>query len=652
MATGVFSLRKVYIRQYQNVDNRNFASWPESATYGYFGGGVGPINHCTITRLDFSNNVMSSPGKNLPATNWDFSATSSAFYGYFGGGAGALITIQRIDFSTENISLPGKNLTGGTRIGTSAVSSSSYGYFGGGYRSPVTYLSSVARLDFSSETISVPTSNLTTTLAYGASVFNNYYGYFGGGYSPTAIRSTIHRIDLTTETIGAPGKDLSLATRDLAGVSNVSYGYFAGGLVTPSTATLNLVRLDFSNETTSSPTSPLPSARYQLTGTSSASYGYFNGGTRIPLSYLSSTERIDFSSETIGTVVSGNPFYGGGGFGRQSSLSGGQSIDRGFKTYGYITGGANPPAVGTVSLAVNKHDLSTTTVTSLPPGNALPTLGPSPAGLGRSRHFGFSTNYFGYFSGGFQPGGVPGVSNRVSRLDFSNDTWNDPGKNLPVTRYNHTGVSAPQNYNRGYFATGETFTSPSPGPSYLTTVTRIEYSSETVSDPGINLPMRSVGTSGVKTNSYGYFAGGITPVNLPVPTQSQVFSHIARLDFSNESVTVPVNLPAPRHSMFSFHNMSYGYFCGGTGPNPVPPTPTSHCRIERLDFSNETISSRTNMPTAFPASTSISSQFFGFTYGSVNVTQIHRFDFSSETFAPYTSTPLGIASSAAVTNGI
>jgi hypothetical protein len=39
MATGVFGLRKVYIKQNENIDNRNFASWPESAVYGYFGGG-------------------------------------------------------------------------------------------------------------------------------------------------------------------------------------------------------------------------------------------------------------------------------------------------------------------------------------------------------------------------------------------------------------------------------------------------------------------------------------------------------------------------------------------------------------------------------------------------------------------------------------
>ena len=37
-------------------------------SYGYFGGGGSP-NSCTIARLDFSNEVVSDTGKNLPADN-------------------------------------------------------------------------------------------------------------------------------------------------------------------------------------------------------------------------------------------------------------------------------------------------------------------------------------------------------------------------------------------------------------------------------------------------------------------------------------------------------------------------------------------------------------------------------------------------------
>ena len=35
----VFGLNSIYEKQVENIDNNNFESWPESATYGYFGGG-------------------------------------------------------------------------------------------------------------------------------------------------------------------------------------------------------------------------------------------------------------------------------------------------------------------------------------------------------------------------------------------------------------------------------------------------------------------------------------------------------------------------------------------------------------------------------------------------------------------------------------
>ena len=36
----VFGLTSIYERQVENIANDNFESWPESATYGYFGGGL------------------------------------------------------------------------------------------------------------------------------------------------------------------------------------------------------------------------------------------------------------------------------------------------------------------------------------------------------------------------------------------------------------------------------------------------------------------------------------------------------------------------------------------------------------------------------------------------------------------------------------
>lgn len=649
MATGVFSLRKVYIKQYQNVDNRNFASWPESAIYGYYGGGITPPVLGTISRINFSNDTVTNATATIPGSYY-LAATSSAFYGYFAGGyngVGNLSTIARLDFSSEVVSLPGQNLPVARRS-LKSISSSSYGYFAGGFTSVL--LSSILRIDFSSETISDPGKNLPAVISDSSTISNSSYGYFGGGYGPGPSNySSITKFDFLSETTSNIGKNLPTARRLLEAISSPSYGYFGGGY-TPPAYISTITRFDFLSETASNPGQNLPTARGNTATTSSSSYGYYAGGaTPVVLNTIS---RLDFSNEIVSNPGQNLPTA------RYSlaGLSGGQSIYRGFKTYAYITGGNVPGPTNTQN--VRKFDYSTGSLTTLPSSNQIPAISPTPAGTGRADHFGISTNYFGYFSGGVISG-TPGNVNRVSRLDFSNETWNDPGKDLPTTRYNHTGFSAPDNYDRGYFATGVTFVFPNPiGPSNISTVTRIQYSTETVSNPGINSPFVATGASSVKTGLYGYFTGGITPPSNPVPTQGLVYSNVARLDFSNENISLPVNLPLPRHSMFSFHNQSYGYFCGGIGPNPVPPTPTNHCRIERLDFSNETISSRTNMPSTFTAfdGQTTNSQFYGFTFGGVVGTSFqtttYRFDFSSESFSLYSFISPGISAAAAVSNGI
>ena len=118
----VFGLNSIYDRQVENVDNNNFESWPESATYGYFGGGGGPTTVSTIDRLDFSNETLSLPGNNLPQARRRLAALSSSSYGYFGGGGPPNVsTIERLDFSNETLSLPGNNLSQ-ARSGSAALS--------------------------------------------------------------------------------------------------------------------------------------------------------------------------------------------------------------------------------------------------------------------------------------------------------------------------------------------------------------------------------------------------------------------------------------------------------------------------------------------------------------------------------------------------
>ena len=50
---AIFSLNEVRTEQIKNIANDNFESWPESATYGYFGGGQSPPSVATVDHIDF-----------------------------------------------------------------------------------------------------------------------------------------------------------------------------------------------------------------------------------------------------------------------------------------------------------------------------------------------------------------------------------------------------------------------------------------------------------------------------------------------------------------------------------------------------------------------------------------------------------------------
>ncbi len=165
-----FGLNSVYEKQVTNVESNNFASWPESGTYGYFGGGSNSSGFIisTMTRLDFSSETVSDPGKNLPSIRASAEGVSSNnSYGYFGGGSlpPSINTISRLDFSSETVSNPGKNLLI-LRQSLSAISGSFNGYFAGG-SNPGGNVANLDRLNFSDETStnigSLPTSRASST---------------------------------------------------------------------------------------------------------------------------------------------------------------------------------------------------------------------------------------------------------------------------------------------------------------------------------------------------------------------------------------------------------------------------------------------------------------------------------------------------------
>ncbi|AGH31514.1 hypothetical protein SWZG_00001, partial [Synechococcus phage S-SKS1] len=406
MARGIFGLDRVYKKQVQNIKDDNFESWPESATYGYFGGGNAPPSVDTIDRIDFSNETTSTPGNNLSLVKYTLAAVSSSSYGYFGGGRDLGLspsyvnTVDRIDFSNETTSAPGNNLPQ-VRAFLAAVSSSSYGYFGGGQspaESPST-VNTIDRLDFSNETTSAPGNNLTQARHSLAALSSSSYGYFGGGLSPDFV---IDRIDFSNETTSPVTATLPQGRFGLAAVSSSSYGYFGGGYATPFVNTID--RIDFSNETTSAPGNNLTQARIGLAAVSSSSYGYFGGGFAPP--YAATIDRLDFSNETLSLPGNNLPQA------RRdlAAVSGGASERiKGSRTYGYFGGGETPPFVNTI----DRLDFSNETLSL--PGNNLPQARRGLAAV--------SNSSYGYFGGGYAPPNV----NTIDRLDFSNETTSAPG---------------------------------------------------------------------------------------------------------------------------------------------------------------------------------------------------------------------------------
>ena len=119
-------------------------------------------------------------------------------------------------------------------------------------------------------------------------------------------------------------------------------------------------------------------------------------------------------------------------------------------------------------------------------------------------------------------------------------------------------------------------------------------------------------------SEFGYFGGGQPSI-----------STIQRLDFSNETVSTPGNdLTQARGGAAGVSNSNYGYFGGGITVSI----------IDRLDFSSETTSApgTYQLTEARGYLTAVSNSNYGYFaggYDSISVCTIDRLDFSNETIA-------------------
>ena len=95
---------------------------------------------------------------------------------------------------------------------------------------------------------------------------------------------------------------------------------------------------------------------------------------------------------------------------------------------------------------------------------------------------------------------------------------------------NNNFLSWPESATTGYFGGGNA--PPTVSPVSVSTIDRLDFSTETVSVPTPKLSQARNDLSATSSSSYGYFGGG----SIPTPG---VVSTIDRLDFSTETVTIP-----------------------------------------------------------------------------------------------------------------
>jgi hypothetical protein len=275
-----------------------------AVSYGYFGGGSGPLS--SVDRIDYSNDTATASVRGpLSAARYNLAATGNSFYGWFGGGGPApadVSRVDRIDYSNDTATASVRGPLSLARNSVTATGNSSYGWFGGGFiPDPLTNYSLVDRIDYSNDTATTSTRGpLSLARRNFAATGNSSYGWFGGGFAPGNV-SIVDRIDYSNDTATASTRGpLSGDRRGSGATGNSSYGWFGGGFA-PSTPeqTSTVGRIDYSNDTvTASPRGPLSLARGNLSATGNNSFGWFGGGTNITPATVSAVDRIDYSNDT------------------------------------------------------------------------------------------------------------------------------------------------------------------------------------------------------------------------------------------------------------------------------------------------------------------------------------------------------------------
>jgi hypothetical protein len=630
--------------------NSSFASnftFPTVPNAGYFGGGTdGTNNLATIDKVDYANDTATASVRSaLSVARFGLAATGNSNFGYFiGGFPGPTSIIDRIEYASDTQSAVLRTNQTIARHRTAATGNSNFGYSGGGIN-PAGFViySTIDRTNYSNDTTSAR-GPLSSSRYHLSSVGNNNFGYFGGG-NPGSL-STIDRLDYSNDVSQTIQRSRLSTGRILIGTAgNSNFGYFGGGSPGPIST---VDRIDYSNDSaTASIRGPLSSARSQLAATGNSNFGYFGGG-ETP-SRISTTDRINYSNDTAVASIRGplstaksalsatSPLaYGGAAIyftnplpevlQKQIEFDDSNTLDLPFKR---VLGSYGYFGGGGLTTRVDRIDYSNDTSTASVRGSLQEQ---------RERAASTGTNSYGYIAMGRSGNPIP-VRNTYQRNDYSNDTANfiiRGSFNLALIDPAATG-----NSNFGYFGGGSLV----PG-SAISSISRLDYSTDNTTPPIRSFLSQNTYILAATGNSnFGYFGGGLV---FPSP----IYSTVNRLNYSTDTATTSVRGPLSlaRQALAATGNSNFGYFGGGSGPVST---------VERIDYSNDTATASVRGPLSLARfnSAATGNSNFGYfgggsTPGPSSRSTVERIDYSNDTETASVRGPLSLArqSLAATTN--
>ena len=607
-----------------------------STTAGYIGGGYSvpgePNGWSRLEKLTYSTETMARiPGSNLPgrgyggATGHSQSATANGdLFGIWIAGnnfpsPSSNLTgtqVMRFQFNTDQWdgTVPSWNLSGpGNRLQKAGMTASGTGAYivGGSYPANTR----VQKISFSDMTNSVVTNTAAPGRTDLTGTGNPSTGYYAGGATGNNANGTggsassiVEKMSYGSDTLSrVPSLDLANSLSKTGSMSaagdnktllpitqtftgkeaSFNFGYSMTGRVHPSSNHSYMevtYKVDYGTDTSAQvPSANVSYGMYEAFGSGNSLAAYKMGGKSndVPADGSERSEKVVYATDTR----AGTPNYGNRRYGSFSVTDGQNAL------YGIGGKGQSSNQVKTDTFRLY---YSSETWSAIPgAGDDLETARRDGASMATSTH--------GYFAGGGNYPGSPSspfTRSDVDKMTFSSTTTNRiPSANLPQSISKNKGWS---NTTAGYSFGGVD----TPG-TYYSSINKLTFATDTTAAfPGSNLPSPMYDPQTMTSDTTGYNAGGNS-------TTGGHLSSVAKMSFATGTFSASGNLPTYQYS-------GVGASAGNDNlPFQVPPvtTPTSDTmsvpmnfglrgsggtKIDKLDFSTDTVSVGMEMPSDVP----------------------------------------------------